>query len=63
VNDEALEKLKTATADYRAARDSLAYQRGLAKHGMRNELALAVAAEHSAYSRFMAASLAFASRR
>jgi hypothetical protein len=63
VNDEALEKLKTATADYRAARDSLSYHRGLAKHGMRNDLASAVMAEHSAHARWIAASAVFTGKR
>lgn len=58
--EQALAALQTATQDYGSARKSLAHHRGLAKHGIANELALAVAAEHSAFHRLERAQAAYA---
>ncbi len=58
-NDDPFAEVKSATADYRTARQSLDYHRGLARHGMSNNLAFAVAAEHSAWHRMLRASAAF----
>ncbi|MGB3042322.1 MAG: hypothetical protein WBB98_03960 [Xanthobacteraceae bacterium] len=58
-NDDLLTEVKAATADYRTARQNLDYHRGLARHGMSNNLAFAVTAEHSAFHRMQRASAAF----
>lgn len=49
--DVAFERLKSAMADYKSARENAAYNRGLAKYGIANSLQLAFAAEHSAFHR------------
>jgi hypothetical protein len=59
-NDEAFANLQSALADYRGARESLDLHRGLAKHGIVNELAYAVHAEHSALYRLERVQAAYA---
>lgn len=51
--------LQAAMKDYRTARNSLDHHRGLAKHGIANALAHAVAAEHSAFYRLERAQAAY----
>lgn len=57
---EALANLQTAMQDYRMCRDSLAHHRGLAKHGLANNLAAAIHSEHSALHRLERAQAAYA---
>jgi hypothetical protein len=59
-SDEALANLQSAMQDYASARKGLDLHRGLAKHGIPNELAYAVAAEHSALHRLDRAQKAYA---
>ena len=58
--DEAFANLQAATTDYASARKSLEHHRGLAKHGIANSLAVAVACEHSAFHRMERAQAAYA---
>lgn len=58
-NNDPLAKVKAATEEYRLARRSLDFHRGLARHGMANNLAFAVAAEHSAFHRLLRVSAEF----
>lgn len=50
-HERALADVHTALQDYRSARESLDFHRGLAKHGMANALASALHAESSAFAR------------
>lgn len=59
-SDEAFANLQSAMQDYASARKSLDLHRGLAKHGIANALAYAVAAEHSALHRLDRAQKAYA---
>jgi hypothetical protein len=59
-DNEAFATLQSAMHDYASARKSLDLHRGLAKHGIANELAYAVAAEHSALHRLDRAQKAYA---
>lgn len=58
--EQATANLHAAMQDYASTRKSLAHHRGLAKHGIANELAHAVAAEHSAFHRLERAQAAYA---
>ena len=58
-SDEAFSNLQSAMQDYASARKSLDLHRGLAKHGIANELAYAVAAEHGALHRLDRAQKAY----
>ncbi|GEM_PF-1205329 len=58
-NDDIFAEVKAASESYRLARQSLDYHRGLARHGMANDLDFAVRAEHSAWHRMLRASAAF----
>lgn len=58
-SDEAFANLQSAMQDYASARKSLDLHRGLAKHGIANELAYAVAAEHGALHRLDRAQKAY----